>query len=284
MINEQLGEAKEQAREAVRKASPWLERAARLGFVAKGVVYACLAVLILSAAIEYRKEITDPYGVLTTLGHQPFGELLLGLIAVGLFGYSAWRIVETVFDPERKGNGIRGIILRSAYTASAVAYGALGLASLQLAVGEAITAKEDSAEGWAAEILSYENGEYMVVLLALIVFGVGIAQLYQALTARFCDNLKLHRFSAAERDWTVGIGRIGYAARAVVFAVIGFLLLRAAWTHNPQQAGGVADALFELGRNTHGLLILAAMGIGFAAYAVHLLIEASCRKFFLHQI
>jgi len=283
MNNQQLGEAKEQVKDAVRKAGPWVERFARFGFVAKGVVYACLGLLILRAAIEYRKEITDPYEVLTTLGHQPFGEILLGLIAIGLFGYSTWRIVETVFDPERKGNGFRGIILRAAYTASAIGYGALGLASFQLAVGEAI-GKSDSAEGWTAEILSYEKGEYVVVLLALIVFGVGIAQLYQSLTAKFCDNLKLHRFSATERDWTVRIGRIGFAARAVVFAVIGVLLLRAAWSHNAQQAGGIADALFELGRNTYGLFILAGIGIGFAAYAFHLLIEAGCRKFFLHQI
>ncbi len=284
MNNEKLGEAKEQAREAIRKVSPWVERAARFGFLAKGVVYACLGLLILRAAANYRKEIADPYEVLRRLGHQPLGEVLLGLIAVGLFGYATWRIIETVFDPQGKGNGIRGLVLRTGYAVSAVAYGGLGVASLQLAVGEAIGSKGDSTESWTAEILSHRFGEYLIVLLALIVFGVGIAQLYQSLTAKFCDNLKLHRFSAAEKDWTVSIGRIGYAARAVVFAVIGFLLLSAAWSHNPQDAGGIADALAELGRHSYGFWILAGMGFGFTAYAIHLVIEASCRKFFLHQI
>jgi len=33
---------------------------------------------------------------------QPFGKVLLGLVAIGLIGYVLWRFVQAIKDPEKK--------------------------------------------------------------------------------------------------------------------------------------------------------------------------------------
>ena len=41
---------------------------------------------------------------------QPFGLFLLILLGVGLCGYAAWRVLDALRDPERKGTGAAGLL------------------------------------------------------------------------------------------------------------------------------------------------------------------------------
>ena len=68
----------------------------RTGFVARGVVYAIIGPLALDLAVGQGGKITNQQGALRTIEHQPFGQLLLALVAVGLGGYSLWRLFRAV--------------------------------------------------------------------------------------------------------------------------------------------------------------------------------------------
>lgn len=83
-------EVKEHAAEAARHASPWLERLARLGYVAKGVVYAVVGFLALREALGAGGQTTDPSGAMQSIGTQPLGGIMLALLAVGLACYSSF--------------------------------------------------------------------------------------------------------------------------------------------------------------------------------------------------
>ena len=68
-------------------------------------------------------------------------------------------------------------------------------------------------------------------------------------------------------------------ARGFVFVVIGGFLVIAAYRANPQEAKGLGDALRALEQAPYGPYLLAAVGLGLIAYAVHQFVEARLRRF-----
>lgn len=98
----------------VEEASPWVERIARFGYVAKGTVYAMLGILTAQAAIGVRGTPDGTEGVLVEILRQPFGQFLLAIAAVGLAGYVTWRFVQVFVDPAQNGTDAVGLAQRTA--------------------------------------------------------------------------------------------------------------------------------------------------------------------------
>ena len=67
--------------------------------------------------------------------------------------------------------------------------------------------------------------------------------------------------------------RLGLAARAVVYLVIGWLAIQIALGHSTPQANQ-KGALADIASHTGGTIVLWVLGIGFAAYALWRLSEA----------
>ena len=72
----------------------WIERLARFGYAAKGVVYVLVGFLAFQAAFNWGGKITGTQGAFQTIASGPFGKVLLFLVAVGLLGYVVWRFVQ----------------------------------------------------------------------------------------------------------------------------------------------------------------------------------------------
>ena len=100
------GSAGDQAEQVAKDAAanPWVERLARLGFAAKGIVYALVGLLAAQTAFGTGGKRTDTQGALQTISNQPFGRILLSFVAIGLLGYALWRLIEAAADPDHKGN------------------------------------------------------------------------------------------------------------------------------------------------------------------------------------
>ena len=60
--------AERSAEQAARHASPWLERLARLGYVAEGVVYVVVGALAVGVAVGIGGRTTDERGALEVIG------------------------------------------------------------------------------------------------------------------------------------------------------------------------------------------------------------------------
>lgn len=73
-----------------------IEALARLGFASKAVIYATVGSLAAAAALNRGGAITDRHGALRVLLTQPFGNTLLLVVAIGLFGYALWRVLYGV--------------------------------------------------------------------------------------------------------------------------------------------------------------------------------------------
>ncbi len=97
------------------------ELLSRAGFVARGLVYGIIGILALKLALGHGGKLTNQQGALHTVAHQPFGKVLLTLVAIGLGGYSLWRLVRAAIGhgPEGSDSGFD----RVAALASGIVYG-----------------------------------------------------------------------------------------------------------------------------------------------------------------
>src|SRR4051812_42954311 len=86
---------------------------ARVGLVARGAVYFLIGVLALMVVFKTPGgRTTDTRGAMRELMREPQGYILLTVIAVGLLCYAVWRLLESIYDYDENGRGLRGFSLR----------------------------------------------------------------------------------------------------------------------------------------------------------------------------
>ncbi|HEY0971508.1 MAG TPA: DUF1206 domain-containing protein [Gemmatimonadales bacterium] len=273
-----LGRVGTEPRSAVRQAAPWVEPAARAGYAAKGAVYVIIGILAAQAAFGSGGRVTDSSGVLETVLRQPAGRFLLVLLGVGLLGYALWRVVTAVADPEGKGSDGKGIAIRAGYALRALIYGALGVEALRLALAQRGGGGGDGAEHWTARALTLPAGRWLVGLAGAGVILYGLYQLRRAQTGDIRKRLDLHELGPDAAPWVIRIGQVGVAARAVVFAIVGWFLIRAALESDAREAGGLGEALSQLGSTGYGPWLLGLTALGLVAYGCWQVVKARYRR------
>lgn len=269
-------EAERQAREASRRASPWIEGLARFGYAAEGVVYAIMGVLALGVATGTGGRTAGQRGVFALIADQPFGRPMLGVVAAGFVGYAIWRLVQAAADPDGEGRDARGLARRAGYAFSALAYAALALGAGRAALGSGGGGR--SAQDWTAWLLAEPFGQALAAAAGLAILGFGGYEVYQAYRAEFARYLKLGEIGGPAGRWVIRLGRFGVAARGVVFSLVGGFLILAAAQHDPEKARGLGGALHSLLRQPFGPWLLGAAALGLAAYGLLMLVVARYRS------
>ncbi len=260
----------------LRSASSGLVLLARAGYAAKGIVYIVIGSLAANAAVGHGGGTTDPKGAVRFIGDGPFGKIALVIIGVGLLGYMAWRLISAATDAERKGNDPTSLAKRVGEALRGIGYGALGIYALK----QLTTSPSQGGNGtrhWTAKLLDLPFGRFLVMAVGLGVIGFACYQLYRAGTDKLKKHLDLAEAGEPQATWIVRAGRFGIGARAVVFAMIGVLLLRAAAQHNAGEAGGIAQGLAALAAAPYGRYVYGAVALGFVAYGLFQLATARYR-------
>lgn len=249
---------------------------ARGGYGARGMVYCVIGLLALLAALGRGGETGDSRGALRFVLDGPLGPLLVGLVALGLSGFALWRIVESLTDADRRGTGGQALVVRAAHLVSALAYGGLAVtaASLAFGLGRA-SAGGDGVQDGTAWLLGQPFGPWLVGLAGLAVIGAGIGYGVKAWKGDVTDRLALP--GGAER-WARPVGRFGYAARGLVFLLIGGFVLTAAWTQASSDAKGLSGAFEALRDQPFGWALLAIVALGHFAFGAFGLIQARYRR------
>ncbi len=268
------------AREAGRTVdrSPWLPRMARVGYVAMGVSYAIVAVLAIRLALGEGGETTSRSGALATLADEPFGRTLLVLLAIGFAGYAAWRLAQAVLDREHEGSDASGLARRATYVGQAVVYAGLLVATVRILSGDGGGGGGNRGEQRAtATALDWPGGRWIVGLVGVAVIGAAAYQAYRGLTRAFLEKLEVGRMSATERRWIERLGIVGLLARALVFALIGVFVVKAAYEYSAREAIGLDGALSKLAQAGHGPWLLGLTALGLLAYALFCVAQARFR-------
>lgn len=253
-----------------------IEFAARCGYGARGVVYGLVGSLALLAAIGSGGQTGGSRSALQSLVGQPFGRTMLVIIALGLAAFAAWRVLEAVTDADRHGTSWKGLAVRGAHLLSGIIYGGLALSAFGIAFGTARGGSEDAAaRDWTAWLLSQPFGQWLVGLAGVAVAGAGLGFLLKAWRGDVTRHLACNEQTAR---WAVPAGRLGYAARGVVFLIIGGFLGLAALHSNSSEAMGLGGALQTLAAQPYGSALLALAAVGLLAFGVFGIVQALYRR------
>ena len=268
------------AERAARRASPWIERLARAGYVSYGVVYALVGVLAVQAALGAGGKTASQEGALRQILLAPLGRVLLGALVIGLLGYAMWRLLQGILDPENEGTDAKGLARRVDHVLNGLFHAALAFSAGRLALGPG-GGSGGSPEDWTARLLAQlaqPLGRTLAVIAGAAIVVAGLYQLYKAYNADFRGELASGEMSAGARRWATRSGRLGYASRGVVFGVISVFLAQAALQTDPHEARGLGGALETLAHQPFGPYLLGAVALGLVAYGVFMFVVARYRR------
>jgi hypothetical protein len=261
---------------AVGGAAPLIDRLARFGFAIKGIVTILIGALALRYALGWGGEITGPGGALEALQREPLGEVILGVLAVGLAAYALWMFVEAIRDPERKGTGFQGLAERIAFLVTGIGYTLLARVAFGLLSKRGLT-RGGSLEDLAAAVLTPYLGRWIVGLVGLSVMIAGLLQLRLGLTAGFRRTLRPVR----SPGWRAAIfltGVLGYITLGTLSLMVGYSLAQVAVQYEPSEAAGWDDALWLLVRLVEGRWLLGIAATGLICYGFYFVLLLRFRR------
>ncbi|KNH19768.1 hypothetical protein ACS78_19460 [Priestia megaterium] len=260
------------------RTKPFVVRFSRFGHVAQGVVYFIIGILAIQTAFGLKGDLVTSQGALHTIAKQPFGFLILIVLAVGLSGYAFWQIISAIFDPHHVGHGGKGVFTRLGYLVVATFYISLCVSSVKILLHAHVHTSGKHYQTVSAKLLSYPFGQTIIALtgIGIIIFGIG--QVYWALSGRFLKKLKKNEMSKEEWRWSGHVGKVGIIARSIVFGIIGFFLIRTALQADPDETKGLDGALAEVAQRPFGSVLLAIVSIGLMAYGVYMFAESRYKR------
>ncbi len=260
----------------MRPTPAWIERLARVGIAAKAIVYLTIGSLATAAALELGGIITGVEGFLRLVLDQPMGRALLGLLAFGFAAYTLWLFAQAVVDPDGNGTSLGGILNRLGQVITGIAHVAITWTAARLALGMSAGVGR-GIEDLVAGVLEAPLGSWILRLAGLVVIVVGMSQIWRALFGDVRRNWRLGALDPERDRVPLWLGRFGLAARGVVLAVGGVLVLRAAAAYDPDRAGGLGEVLGELARQPASHWLLGGVALGLVAYGCFALVEARYR-------
>lgn len=253
----------------------WLEKLARTGLAAKGFVYSLIGILAFMAAFEIASQSTenaDRAGVMSTVKNMPGGTIILGALVAGLVCYSVWRMFEAFGMKNKKKNWPKKI----RYVFSALSYLLIAYAAFQVLM------YNDSGESnshWSQEFIYKDFGKILVGAIALAMAGIGIYQIYYGFSEKYRKKFSGSGIPSSNASILLRSGKIGYAARGVVWLIISYLLIRALLNARASEAGDTAKAFGFIESSSYGSYLLGTLGLGLLAFGFYNFLRAAYEEF-----
>jgi hypothetical protein len=247
--------------------SDWFDRLARLGYASKGAVFGIVGGLAIARGAGAVREAEDTPGAIEMLRDVPLHEALLALLAVGLAGYALWRFTQALLDSEGEGVGWVGLSKRAVYLGIGGFYAYLAFFAAGVILG--LRNDDDGVRDVTATVLGWPGGQVLVGLAGVGVVLGGLNEIVFALGGKYREEFRHGRMSGFERTLLAGAGWWGHVGRGAVYGLIGYLVIKAAVTFDPDEAAGLADAFRAMEEQPYGVALLLAAGAAFLAFGVY---------------
>jgi Domain of Unknown Function (DUF1206) len=253
----------------------WLVRG---GFVARGVIYGIIGGLALALALGAADgTTTSQQGAIGLLSGEPLGSVAVGALAVGLLAYAVWQIGQAVLGRRLEDSDRQPAAERIGQLVAGIAYLGLSVIAVKVLFGGQTT-QSGSQTRAAAGVLGWPGGPWIVGLAGVVLVGICVYMAYDGLTTSFLEQMNAGELGPRlRRALDVG-GRVGLAARAIVFALIGYFLIRSAIDFDPAKAVGLDGALANVAHEPYGSWLLGIVAVGLLLFAVCSLAEARYRE------
>lgn len=256
---------------------------ARIGCVSIGTVYVLVGVLALLALSGVLTGRADEDRMMYVLMDVPGGVVLIWSLVAGLAGYVLWRLVEAVADPYEFGGDLRGVVVRAGVALTALGYGAIAWSAARIASGGAAggggDASENREEQLVSQVLGWPAGEWLVGAAGLAAIGVGVLQFALVASRAYTTEVQMADAGRGVRRLIHALAAYGYAARGVILAVLGWFLVRAALTHDPEAAGDTDTAFDFIGGGLAGDTAFFFVAVGTIAYGAFMYLNAWFYRF-----
>lgn len=197
-------------------------------------------------------------------------------MALGLLSFSYWRFKQAISDPENIGSGKKGKLKRVAFFISGSVYISLAV----LAVLRVIGSQSSSGDTEKSDFLATNSGLILIGIIGGIFIILGITKFIKAYKADFTKKFDLRSMREEKRRRTIkNSGYLGITSRGVVFLIIGFFAVQAAFNANPSKIKTTADVFSFLQESSYGSWLMGLIAAGFIGYAVYMFMMANYRKF-----
>lgn len=258
-----MSTAKQAARSA--HSSSTFRTVARVGYAVLGLLHIIIGSIAITIATGSGGGSADQSGAMSQIRESPFGLIVLWIIVIGLAALALFEIAQAFFASDSDGDTKKKWGRRVKHLGTAAAYIAIAVTALTYALGGS-SSSSGSTQSLSAQLLATPGGVFLLVLIGLIVLGIGGAFVYKGATKKFEEKLTLP--SSRVRTAIVAFGVAGYIAKGVAVAVAGILFIVAAFTQDPQAAGGLDAALQSLAQLPFGQVILWVVGAGLILYGL----------------
>jgi Domain of Unknown Function (DUF1206) len=256
--------------------SRWVDRAARVGLAARGLVYVLISILAFQIAFVNRAKEADQRGAFQTLAQNGFGKAVLWIVIIGFLGYAAWQATEAVWGHWRQPDDRKRTASRIESAVKAVIYLGLTTVAFRVVIGSGKGGQGGAA--FTAKVLKMTGGQFLVALVGVVIVAAAAVVAWRGLRTKFEEHLDLARLRPWTRSAIINLGRVGYIARGVVFALAGILVVAAAVTFDPQKARGLDAALRQLAAQPYGPWLLSLAALGLLCFGAYSFAEARYRR------
>lgn len=262
---------------------PGLVAVARLGWVAKGVVYGVLGVLAVPIAIEGLQEDrarggageASQLGAVTEIADSSFGALALWIIAIGLALYVIWRLISILLPAEHTAKAwlTRGGYLVSAISYSVLAWTAVSFARHDRSANGAQT-EDAKVESFTRDLMEKSGGRWLVGALGVCLVAVGCYFVVKGLRAKFRDELEPGGVGPVSHETIITLGRVGWVGRGIVMGLVGWFVINAAVHFRPREAKGFDGSLREVTESALGPPLVGFVAVALIVYGLFCVISA----------
>jgi succinate dehydrogenase/fumarate reductase cytochrome b subunit len=274
-----MGEASQKANRAVSEAatasrSPALRILARTGFVFIGLVHILIGLIALQIDRGQGGQ-ADQSGAIGSLASKPGGTVLLWAGFAACAALALWMLSEAAFEARSQTESKKKLQKAAAAVGKAVVFGFLAFTFIVFASGGSKNSSQ-SASDFTARLMGAPAGVVLLVALGLAVIGAGAFYVYRGVTRKFMKDLQDPGNARTAVEW---IGTVGYAAKGIVLAVVGLLVIVAAATADPSKSSGLDGGLKTLGSQPYGVFLLAAIAAGLVCYGAYSMARARYGRF-----
>lgn len=253
----------------------WKETIGRVGLVGKGVLYTVIGLLAVQLALGGSSS-QGSSGAIEWVAEQPFGKFLLVALTVALFALAAWRLLDAVVGDPVEGSEASD---RAKFALKGVLYLGLAIGALTTTIANWSAGSSSSSGGSstqtqaAATVMEWPAGRWLVMAVGAAI----IAYALYTFKKHAVDSGFMERLDVSD-DWVETFGRAGYAAKSVIYVMIGWFFIQAGITYSPDEANGLSAALKELSGQGWGQILLWFVAIGLVGYGIFCLAEARYRR------
>ena len=163
----------------------------------------------------------------------------------------------------RDKDGLGRLGKRVAAGGKAVAYVVLAIGAARVASGGGSGGGE-TEEGFTAKVMAAPAGTLLVGAIGVGIVAIAIYLIHRGATKGLLKHLDGHSGPTIVR-----LGQIGHIAKGVAYAIVGVLFVTASVQHNPEESGGLDEALTTLRDQPYGKWLLTVVALGLAAYGVY---------------